>query len=63
MGIKTMSMQLTIENELESYEVLKGLLDRKEKINDTATNEVLDGLIDQFEGHNAYIVLVENRDN
>ena len=54
-----MTMQLTIENELESYEVLKALIERKEKLHNDEEREYMDNLIDQFEGYNAYSVLVE----
>jgi hypothetical protein len=54
-----MTMQLEIENELESYEVLKALIQRKEKLHSEKEKEYIDDLIDQFEGYNAYRVLIE----
>ena len=56
-----MTHNLTIENELESYEVLKALIERKEKLEShNEDTECLDGIIDQFEGYNSYYVLVED---
>jgi len=56
-----MTMKLKIENELESYEVLKALIERKEKLESMDDNtEYMDNLIDQFEGYSAYRVLVED---
>lgn len=53
-----MTMKLEIQNELESYEVLKALIKRKENSHDS--KEDLQNLIDQFEGYNSYRVLVED---
>jgi len=55
-----MTMNLKIENELESYEVLKALIERKEKLHNEEDKEYMDNLIDQFEGYSAYRVLVED---
>jgi len=56
-----MTLKLEIENELESYEVLKALIERKEKLeSDNEDTEFMNSLIDQFEGYNAHYVLVED---
>ena len=56
-----MTLKLEIENELESYEVLKALIERKEKLeSNNEDTEFINSLIDQFEGYTAYSVLVEN---
>ena len=58
-----MTMQLEINNELECYEVLKALVERKEKLEShNEDTEFLDSLIDQFEGYNSYAVLIEDNE-
>jgi len=55
-----MTLTLEIQNELESYEVLKALIERKEKMEGFDEDvECLEGIIEQFEGYNSYSVLVK----
>lgn len=56
-------MKLDINNELESFEVLKALIERRKeckKFNDRNAVESLNSLIEQFENTPAYNVLIED---
>lgn len=58
-----MAFDITVENELESFEMLKALKDRKEecvKHGDTRAIESIDSMIEQFENQPAYQVLIED---